>query len=120
MDISEGHMVDKQNLGEFEEIVLLTVARLGETAYSMTIRQTVEDGRASRPRSAPSTTLERLEQKGFISSRLGEATPERGGRAKRYFKIEGCWRAGVMPSVSGRYCGGSCGRQEVRHEEIQC
>lgn len=84
-------MGNKQNyLGEFEEIVLLTVARLGETAYGMTIRQTVEDV-AGRPTSigAIYTTLERLEDKGFISSRQGEPTPERGGRAKRYFKIEG-------------------------------
>jgi PadR family transcriptional regulator, regulatory protein PadR len=84
-------MADKQSyLGEFEEIVLLTIARLGETAYGVKIRQTVEEV-AGRPTSigAIYTTLERLEQKGFISSRQGEPTPERGGRAKRYFKIEG-------------------------------
>jgi PadR family transcriptional regulator len=84
-------MGEKQSyLGEFEEIVLLTVARLGATAYGMTIRQTVEEvaGRATSI-GAIYTTLERLEHKGFVSSRLGESTPERGGRAKRYFEITG-------------------------------
>jgi PadR family transcriptional regulator, regulatory protein PadR len=84
-------MNDKQSyLGEFEEIVLLTVARLGQTAYGVTIRQTVEEV-AERPTSigAIYTTLERLEQKGFVSTRLGESTPERGGRAKRYFSVTG-------------------------------
>lgn len=80
----------KLYLGEFEEIVLLAVLRLGSNAYGVTIRQTVEEV-AGRPTSigAIYTTLERLEQKGFVSSWQGESTPERGGRAKRYFKIEG-------------------------------
>jgi len=83
-------MADKPlYLGEFEEIVLLTVARLGGNAYGVSIRQTVEEV-AGRPTSigAIYTTLERLEEKGFVSSRQGEPTPERGGRAKRYFTIE--------------------------------
>ncbi len=84
-------MADKNTyLGEFEEIVLLAVARLGNNAYGVTIRQTVEDvARRSTSIGAIYTTLERLEEKGFVSSRQGESTPERGGRAKRYFKIEG-------------------------------
>ncbi len=88
-------MSDKQRyLGEFEEIVLLAILRLRDNAYGVSIRQTVEEV-AGRPTSigAIYTTLERLEQKGFVRSREGEATPERGGRAKRYFKIEG---AGVQ------------------------
>ena len=88
-------MADKQRyLGEFEEVVLLAILRLRDNAYGVTIRQTVEEV-AERPTSigAIYTTLERLEQKGFISSWQGEPTPERGGRAKRYFKIEG---AGVQ------------------------
>jgi PadR family transcriptional regulator, regulatory protein PadR len=77
-------------LGEFEEIVLLAVMRLGNNAYGVTIRQTVE-GVAERPTSigAIYTTLERLEEKGMVSSWQGEPTEQRGGRAKRYFKIEG-------------------------------
>lgn len=79
----------KLYLGEFEEIVLLAVMRLGSNAYGVTIRQTVEEvARRSTSIGAIYTTLERLEEKGFVSSRQGEATPERGGRAKRYFKIE--------------------------------
>lgn len=76
-------------LGEFEEIVLLAVARLREKAYGVPIRQTVQEAtRRDVSIGAIYTTLERLEQKGFISSRLGEPTEERGGRAKRYFKVE--------------------------------
>jgi DNA-binding PadR family transcriptional regulator len=80
-------------LGEFEEIVLLTVAHLSSNAYGVTIRQTVEEV-AGRQTSigAIYTTLERLEQKGYVSSRQGEPTAQRGGRAKRYFQIEGAGR----------------------------
>jgi PadR family transcriptional regulator PadR len=88
-------MGDKKTyLGEFEEIVLLAVAHLGGNAYGVSIRQAVQDV-AGRPTSigAIYTTLDRLEQKGLISSRQGEPTPERGGRAKRYYRIEG---AGVQ------------------------
>ncbi|BDI29438.1 hypothetical protein CCAX7_14890 [Capsulimonas corticalis] len=82
-------MTQRTFLGEFEEIVLLAVARLETSAYGVSIWQTVEE-HAQRGVSVGSiyATLERLEQKGFISSRQGEATPERGGRAKRYFQIE--------------------------------
>src|SRR5687767_8234753 len=83
-------MADKQfYLGEFEEIVLLAIARLGSKAYGVTIRQAVENvaGRSTSI-GAIYTTLERLEQKGLFSSRQGEPTPQRGGRAKRYFQIE--------------------------------
>jgi DNA-binding PadR family transcriptional regulator len=79
----------KLYLGEFEELLLLAILRLHDNAYGMTIRKTVEEatGRAISI-GAIYTTLERMEQKGFITSRQGEATPERGGRAKRYFRIE--------------------------------
>lgn len=80
----------KSYLGEFEEIVLLAILHLGDNAYGMTIRQTVEEAsKRTISIGAIYTTLERLEQKGFVSSRQGEATPERGGRAKKYFKVEG-------------------------------
>ena len=82
------------SLGEFEELVLLAIQQLYNNAYVMTIRQRVEDA-SERMISigAIYTTLERLEIKGFVSSRQGEATPERGGQAKRYFTVEG---AGVQ------------------------
>jgi DNA-binding PadR family transcriptional regulator len=76
-------------LGEFETLVLLAILRLGEDAYGMRIHLEIED-RAQRRCSlgALYTTLDRLEQKGYLSSRIGEATPERGGRAKKYFRIK--------------------------------
>ena len=76
-------------LGRFEEIVLMTIARVGPDAYGMTIRQELAE-RTGKGVSvgAVYTTLERLERKGYVSSRLGEATSERGGRAKRFFRVE--------------------------------
>lgn len=81
---------NKHYLGEFEELLLLAIMRLRDGAYGVSIRQTIEEA-TERPISigAIYTTLDRLEKKGFVSSRQGDPTPERGGRAKRYFKIEG-------------------------------
>lgn len=75
-------------LGEFEEIVLLTVAILGEEAYGVTVTQELEQktGRAVGF-SSIHTTLQRLEEKGFLSSKMGGATAERGGRRKRFFEV---------------------------------
>src|SRR3712207_4024781 len=87
-------MADKKRyLGEFEEIVLLAVARLGSNAYGVSIRETVERV-AGRQASigAIYTTLDRLEEKGMVCSYEGEPTAQRGGRAKRYFQIEGAGR----------------------------
>ena len=74
------------SLGEFELLVLLAVARLRTTAYPLSIRDEIEarTGRAAS-RAAVFITLERLEEKGLLSSRYGEPTPTRGGRAKRFF-----------------------------------
>ncbi len=75
-------------LGEFEQIVLLAILRLGEDAYGVTIRREIQEriGRDPSP-GALYTTLDRLEDKGLLRSRLGDPTPQRGGRAKRYFKV---------------------------------
>ena len=75
-------------LGEFEQIVLLALIRLKDDAYGMTIRMEI-DNRIGRNVSigAIYTTLERLEKKGFITSKMGGATPQRGGKAKKYFAI---------------------------------
>ena len=81
--------MDKMNLGEFEELVLLAVASLEKNAYGVTIRKAMETAGRSASIGALYTTLDRLEEKGFISSRQGESTPERGGRAKKFFSIEG-------------------------------
>jgi PadR family transcriptional regulator len=75
-------------LGEFEQVVLLAILRLGDEAYGVTIRREIATCTEREP--APGalyTTLERLEQKGLVSSRYGDPTPERGGRAKRYFTV---------------------------------
>lgn len=77
-------------LGEFEEVVLLAVLRLRENAYGRAIRELLDDvGERFTSIGSLYATLDRLERKGFISSRQGEGTPERGNRAKRYFKVEG-------------------------------
>ena len=77
-------------LGSLEQIVLIALVRLGTNAYGMTVRREIEE-RTGRDLSigAVYATLERLEGKGFVSSSLGEPTAERGGRAKRIFRIEG-------------------------------
>jgi PadR family transcriptional regulator PadR len=83
-------MGDNDRLGRFEELVLLALVRLPkENAYGVPIRREIAE-RTGRDVSfgAVYTTLERLGRKGYVSSRVGDPTPERGGRAKRYFRIE--------------------------------
>jgi PadR family transcriptional regulator PadR len=80
-------------LGEFEHIVLLALLRLGEDAYGMSVRVTIQElTKRDISIGAIYTTLERLEQKGYVESRLGEATSKRGGRAKKYFSVTGIGR----------------------------
>jgi DNA-binding PadR family transcriptional regulator len=76
------------NLGEFEQLTLLAILRLGDQAYGVTIRAELAErtGRTIAP-GALYTTLERLEAKGIITSRMGDPTPQRGGRAKRYVTV---------------------------------
>ena len=77
-------------LGEFEQLVLLALVRLGDGAYGMAVRRELE-ARAGRDVSigAVYATLGRLEEKGLARSRLGEATGARGGRARKCFAITG-------------------------------
>jgi PadR family transcriptional regulator PadR len=74
-------------LGHFELMVLLALMRLGDEAYGVTIAGELEEqtGREVVIASVYAT-LERLQDRGLVSSSLGDATPERGGRAKRYFR----------------------------------
>lgn len=76
-------------MGEFEHMVLLAILRLEQGAYGMEIRAEIE-ARTGRDVSygAVYTTLDRLERKGWVSHELGAPTPERGGRAKKYFRVE--------------------------------
>jgi PadR family transcriptional regulator, regulatory protein PadR len=89
----------KRRLGEFEEIVLLAILRLGDDAYGVPIRRLIE-AETNRHISfgALYTTFDRLERKGYISSRQGGATKERGGRAKRYLTVEGAGLDAVRAS----------------------
>lgn len=75
-------------LGEFEEVVLLMVAILDGEAYGVTVSQTLEEHtRRIVTFGTVHNTLIRLEEKGFVSSQLGGATNERGGRRKRIFQV---------------------------------
>ena len=91
-----------RHLGEFELVVLAAIARLDETAYGASIRAEIEE-KATRKVSVGAlyATLARLEGKRYIRSRKGEATPQRGGRAKRYFALTGLGRAQLQKSISG-------------------
>ena len=83
-----GDLMKKYNLGEFEEIVLLTIAILHKQAYGVSIKEEIET-RLARDVSmgALHAALVRLEDKGYIKSREGESTEERAGRPKKYFQI---------------------------------
>jgi len=77
-----------QALGEFEQLVLMAVVRLEADAYGATIRRDIEARTGRRLSiSAVYTTLERLEQKGCVRSRIGEPTAERGGRRRKHFAL---------------------------------
>ena len=75
-------------IGEFEHMVLLAIMQLGDSAYGVAIMDELQEriGRATS-RGATYMTLDRMETKGLIKSRMGEPTAERGGRAKRLFTV---------------------------------
>ena len=75
-------------LGEFEELVLLTIALLYDDAYSVAVVEALSQ-RLERPMSlgAVHRTMQRLEEKGLVNSRFGDSTAERGGRRKRLFTV---------------------------------
>ncbi|MBC7893590.1 MAG: helix-turn-helix transcriptional regulator [Sphingobacteriaceae bacterium] len=78
----------RSDLGEFEEVVLLAVAVLIPQAYSVVVAEELErETGQTVSTGAVHAALQRLEQKGYLASRLGEATPERGGRRKRLFTV---------------------------------
>lgn len=83
------HMPSREYLGEFEQIVLLALLRLAKNAYGVPVRQEIER-RTHRAVSVGAlySTLDRLEAKGYVASWFAEPTAERGGRAKRYFRVE--------------------------------
>jgi PadR family transcriptional regulator, regulatory protein PadR len=81
-------MFGRNSLGEFEHIIVLALLRLEDRAYGVTVRQEIEL-RTNREVSigAVYATLNRLETKGYVKSRRGDPTPERGGRSKRFFRV---------------------------------
>ena len=87
-------MTERSYLGEFELMILLAVIHLGEEAYGVPISRELESHRR-RGVSVGSVyaALERLDAKGLVVSSLGDPTPERGGKAKRYFRVT---RAGLL------------------------
>jgi DNA-binding PadR family transcriptional regulator len=81
-------MAGRQFLTEFELMILLAILRVGEHAYGVPVAREIE---ATAGRTvmlgAIYTALERLQVKGLVSSTIGEPTPERGGKAKRFFTV---------------------------------
>jgi DNA-binding PadR family transcriptional regulator len=90
-----------ESLGQFEQLVLTAVLSLGENAYGVTIHSKVEQ--LIRPKrvllGAVYVTLDRLEEKGLLSSRLTDPTPERGGRAKRCYRLESAGERALQESA---------------------
>ncbi len=88
-------------LGEFEQLVLIALIRIGHDAYGVTIADDIAE-RSRRPVSlgAVYKTLERLETKGLVSSRIGEPTAERGGRRKKHFKVLAAGQRALKQSMA--------------------
>ncbi len=87
----------RQHLGEFEETVLLWVTIQHEQAYGLSIAKAIEEemGR-SVTLSSVHTALYRLEEKGLVESKMGEASPVRGGRRKRIFMVTNTGKEALM------------------------
>jgi PadR family transcriptional regulator PadR len=80
--------MNASSLGEMEHLVMLAILRLGDRAYGIPVIEEVRARTGRRvSRASVYVALRRLEQKGLVTSRLGASTPERGGRAKRYFRL---------------------------------
>jgi PadR family transcriptional regulator PadR len=80
--------VPREYLTDFELMLLLAILRLGEEAYGVPIAREIEaSGERTAMLGAVYTGLDRLEANGLVSSSIGSPTPERGGRAKRYFRV---------------------------------
>jgi PadR family transcriptional regulator, regulatory protein PadR len=79
----------KHTLGDFEQLILLALVRLGAEAYGVSIRMEIET-RTGRTISAGAlyTALDRMEKRGLVASRLGEPTAERGGKRKRLYTLQ--------------------------------
>jgi DNA-binding PadR family transcriptional regulator len=89
----------KRALGEFEQLVLLAILRVGDGAYTVPVIQEIEDqtGRKTS-HAAVYIALKRLEEKGLVTSRLADSTPERGGRGKRIYEVNTATRRVLQES----------------------
>ncbi|MEQ8329337.1 MAG: PadR family transcriptional regulator [Longimicrobiales bacterium] len=86
-------------LGEFEQMVLLSVMRLDEGAYGLAVRDEMERVTGRSPSSgALYTTLDRLERKGLLASREGDSSSDRGGRPRRYLTVTAAGHAALSHS----------------------
>ena len=94
-------MAKPDSLGQFEQLVLTAILTLRDDAYGVSIHAKAEE--LSRPKSvslgAVYVTLDRLEDKGLVSSRLSDPTPERGGRAKRCYQLEASGERALQESA---------------------
>ena len=91
------------HLGEFEEIVMLTIASLYGNAYSVHIVDEISNATQRKVKlGVVHAVLNRLEEKGLITSELGEPTKERGGRRKRFFHISHAGKVALMKSKEQR------------------
>jgi DNA-binding PadR family transcriptional regulator len=83
-------VMSRSTLTDFELMVLLAILRIGEDAYGVPIAREIDaTGRRTVAIAAVYAALERLEDRGLVSSSLGDPTPERGGRAKKFFQVTG-------------------------------
>lgn len=88
---------------EFEELTLLAILKLKGDAYGSTIRDVLEEALSKRVNiGALYTTLDRLERKGFVRSWMGDPTPERGGRAKRFFEVDSAGKEALKYANNAR------------------
>ena len=95
--------MSRRSLGEFEEVVMLTIGVLGENAYGLAIKSEIESRlKRSVGMGALHTGLYRLEEKGYLKSRLGEATKVRGGKPKRFFQVTGKGQKALKEMMEGR------------------
>jgi DNA-binding PadR family transcriptional regulator len=75
--------------GELEELVMLAIMGMGNKTYGVPLRERLEESGRRVSVGALFVTLERLEKKDFVEAKTGEATPERGGKAKKYYSVTG-------------------------------
>jgi PadR family transcriptional regulator len=88
-------------LGEFEQLVLLTLLRLGAAGYGVSVREELRlRARRSVSLGTVYKTLLRLEAKGLVTTHLGEPTPERGGRRKKYYGVTAAGRRALAHSLA--------------------